>query len=74
MSLGDGGFYLNIWDGESLENRFQLDRKGKVEECQYAIMLLSKYSFQVHLPHGQCSYQWSFETLVLVVVTWCHFV
>jgi hypothetical protein len=39
MLLGDGGYSLNVWDGESLENRFQLDRKGKVEECQHATLL-----------------------------------
>ena len=56
MLLGDGGYSLNVWDGESLENRFQLDRKGKVEECQHATLLNVPFKYfyllQGFMVHG----------------------
>ena len=39
MSLSSGGFSINVWDGESFDYKFDLDRKGKAEENQHATLL-----------------------------------
>ena len=44
-------FSLNVWDGESLENRLQLDPKGKVEECQHAMLLNVPFKY-IYLMRG----------------------
>ena len=45
MSLGSGGFSINVWDGESFDWNFDLDRKGKAAENQHAMLLRIPFKY-----------------------------
>ena len=45
MSLGSGGFSINVWDGESFDCNFDLDRKGKADENQHAMLLCIPFKY-----------------------------
>ena len=45
MSLGSGGFSINVWDGESFDWNFDLDRKVKAAENQHAMLLRIPFKY-----------------------------
>ena len=46
MSLGSGGFSINVWDGESFDCNFDLDRTGtKAAENQHAMLLRIPFKY-----------------------------
>ena len=52
MSLGAGGFSINVWDGESFESNLILDRKGtgKAEFKQHAMEHVNQHAMLLRIP------------------------